>query len=494
MKNDLDPYLCLFEDCNQPDELYSHSDEWFAHLNQHAQRWRCSSHHDLDPFSTREEYIEHLRNVHNSKLSDAQLRVLANKSIRKAAKLFQSCPLCGKDEIEVDRRLEDHIVGHLRSLAIKSLPSYEEDIPDNDGIGMESIDVSRAQSRSTVKNLEDVTFLGFGTNFTLDELMNNSGQDENYNLNFLGVPHSDLDPGYDAWPTSWAYSSGDLTIHNSFMSGEEDPILQSILERQKDKVTVLDDQAREDLEPPLDHDGSDTSKTTRNDPPGQGEGPSTSDTDATDPLPSVAQSKPHWVELVFADPPNSHTEIHEPQRSKAWGPFIPANDGSGSASSAGPRLPDAARVLLRRSFDGDRLRLMIIINAANGGPYLVLRKDTGGAPLFSYRGIHEICTRRVDNALRLKRWSHSNQGPKFWAILSFVTWEGKEVALCTGNVLGLYTLKLRWERPSTDLVLYCVELTLFHCTLITLKVRNNLTVAMDPREFKFQDERRLFQA
>lgn len=46
----------------------------------------------------------------------------------------------------------------------------------------------------------------------------------------------------------------------------------------------------------------------------------------------------------------------------------------------------------------------------------------------------------------------------------------------------------------TLLVLACPELVLFHCTFIALKARNNLTVSMDPREYKFPNEKRLFQA
>ncbi|KAH8788459.1 hypothetical protein F5883DRAFT_5748 [Diaporthe sp. PMI_573] len=175
-------------------------------------------------------------------------------------------------------------------------------------------------------------------------------------------------------------------------------------------------------------------------------------------VPLGRSEKPHWAEHVFADPPSSHTDMHEPQRSQARGPFIPA---AGGAGGAGPRLPDSAKTLLRRSFDGDRLGLLIIINAANGGPYFVLRVYAGGQQLFSYRGIHEICVHQVGNTLRLKRWSHSLHGPKLWAVLSFVTWE---------------------------------ELVLFHCTFIALKARNNLTVNMDPREYKFPNEKRLFQA
>lgn len=136
----------------------------------------------------------------------------------------------------------------------------------------------------------------------------------------------------------------------------------------------------------------------------------------------LAREKPHWAETVFAHPPSSHTDMHEPLRSQARGPFVPAAGPAG----AGARLPDAAKTLLRRSFDSDRLGLLVIVNAANGGPYFVLRVYANGAQFFSYRGIHEICVQQAGNSLKLKRWSHSIQGPKLWAVLSFVTWEGKE--------------------------------------------------------------------
>lgn len=48
---------------------------------------------------------------------------------------------------------------------------------------------------------------------------------------------------------------------------------------------------------------------------------------------------------------------------------------------------------------------------------------------------------------------------------------------------------------SADLALLSrTELVLFHCTFIALKARNNLTVNMDPRECKFPNEKRLYQA
>ncbi|KAH7198904.1 uncharacterized protein B0J16DRAFT_392720 [Fusarium flagelliforme] len=65
-----------------------------------------------------------------------------NKNDR-AAKLFLVCPLCGQDNVESNSRLEDHVAGYLRSLALKSLPSYHEDILDEDQNGNDSIEKHR---------------------------------------------------------------------------------------------------------------------------------------------------------------------------------------------------------------------------------------------------------------------------------------------------------------------------------------------------------------
>ncbi|KND87725.1 hypothetical protein TOPH_07645, partial [Tolypocladium ophioglossoides CBS 100239] len=146
---DLDAYVCLFEQCESPEELFSHSSQWLKHMREHAQRWRCTSKSHEEFLSiTRAEYIEHLKTTHGSRLTDAQLRVLADKSARTIGPLFKSCPLCGTEETRGS--MEEHVVGHLRLLAIKSLPAYEDEgsgDPEN-----ASKSASGPRSRSTVQD------------------------------------------------------------------------------------------------------------------------------------------------------------------------------------------------------------------------------------------------------------------------------------------------------------------------------------------------------
>ncbi|KAK5992076.1 hypothetical protein PT974_05473 [Cladobotryum mycophilum] len=62
------------------------------------------------------------------KFTDAQLGALADKNARAMSPMFQSCPLCGA--YEVDGGMEIHVVGHLRLLALKSLPTCGDLIED----------------------------------------------------------------------------------------------------------------------------------------------------------------------------------------------------------------------------------------------------------------------------------------------------------------------------------------------------------------------------
>ncbi|KAI0553244.1 hypothetical protein F4679DRAFT_532514 [Xylaria curta] len=154
VKNDLDPYVCMFEECDSPDELYKHSHEWLKHMREHSLRWRCTSksHGELI-YTTKDEYLAHMKTEHAMKLTDAQLKVLAERNGRTMGPMFKSCPLCGIEE--VDGSMEHHLVGHLRFFALKSLPSYEEELEELDESDSEQNSFASPQTRSTIRNARD---------------------------------------------------------------------------------------------------------------------------------------------------------------------------------------------------------------------------------------------------------------------------------------------------------------------------------------------------
>ncbi|KAI0861275.1 hypothetical protein F4860DRAFT_175243 [Xylaria cubensis] len=154
IKNDLDPYVCMFEECDSPHELYKHSHEWLKHMRGHSLRWRCASksHGELI-CATKDEYLAHMKTEHAIKLTDAQLKVLAERNGRMIGPMFKSCPLCGIEE--VDGSMEHHLVGHLRFFALKSLPSYEEEMEELDESDSEQNSFASPQTRSTIRNARD---------------------------------------------------------------------------------------------------------------------------------------------------------------------------------------------------------------------------------------------------------------------------------------------------------------------------------------------------
>lgn len=73
--------------------------------------------------------------------------MLAERNAQIIGPLFESCPFCGTKE----SRLEDHIVGHLRSLALKSLPPCQDDGLEDSKSEKGSLGLSEPASRSTIK-------------------------------------------------------------------------------------------------------------------------------------------------------------------------------------------------------------------------------------------------------------------------------------------------------------------------------------------------------
>ncbi|KAG4258878.1 hypothetical protein FPRO03_13344 [Fusarium proliferatum] len=157
VKNDLEPYVCLFETCHTPEHLYAHSNTWIKHMAEHALRWRCASRrHDEFVTDSREHYLDHMKNSHPELFTDVQLEVLADRNGRTSGPLFRTCPLCGEEK--GTSSLIDHLVGHMRSLAIKSLPPHHGDANDIDAADVEqhSWGSSLPHSRSTIKNASKV--------------------------------------------------------------------------------------------------------------------------------------------------------------------------------------------------------------------------------------------------------------------------------------------------------------------------------------------------
>ncbi|KAL7910878.1 hypothetical protein GGI35DRAFT_445858 [Trichoderma velutinum] len=146
VKNDLDSYVCLFEGCESPEEVYNNSSTWLKHMSSHYMRWRCVSKSHVEfQSTTKNEYIDHMKVDHPGKFSDAQLNILAIRNARPTSSMFKPCPLCGNKEFDGNRA--DHVAGHLLLLALKSLPIYEDHIDEQKEVEYQQHHLSVSNTR-----------------------------------------------------------------------------------------------------------------------------------------------------------------------------------------------------------------------------------------------------------------------------------------------------------------------------------------------------------
>ncbi|KAG5925768.1 hypothetical protein E4U42_003956 [Claviceps africana] len=85
-------------------------------------------------------------------LSDARIQVLAERNCRFKFPLFDFCPLCGVCQPLGGGAIEDHVVGHLRHLALKFLPISEEEELDESNASETGKFSLGLQSRKTISS------------------------------------------------------------------------------------------------------------------------------------------------------------------------------------------------------------------------------------------------------------------------------------------------------------------------------------------------------
>ncbi|KAF3769615.1 hypothetical protein M406DRAFT_348801 [Cryphonectria parasitica EP155] len=111
--HDLRPYMCTYEDCRNPTQLYDRRQDWIQHEN--------SAHRRI--FVELDAYKHHLRSDHaesyGSDESSASRVLQASESIRDT--VDRPCPIC-MITLGTARAMQDHIVLHLERFACFSLP------------------------------------------------------------------------------------------------------------------------------------------------------------------------------------------------------------------------------------------------------------------------------------------------------------------------------------------------------------------------------------
>jgi len=127
---DLDPYVCPFPDCRDSNLMFSDVKRWLHHIEwDHARQWCCTANgHTKQIFESESAFEEHMRSCHSGAFAESHLPALKRRAATPGVP-FTSCPFCTELPEPEDTdlaaqwdRLRNHVAGHLRSLALVSLP------------------------------------------------------------------------------------------------------------------------------------------------------------------------------------------------------------------------------------------------------------------------------------------------------------------------------------------------------------------------------------
>lgn len=147
LQQDLQPYVCLYEECLQFVRTFSSVKHWVQHINDfHLSQWICPLHRASEApkftFETESALGEHLNQAHGAEYSVSQTKTILRQGKRKAPgkpQLFESCPFC--NECSKDSNMgnfEQNIASHLLDISLMSLP-WRDDVEDEKGSQQSSV-------------------------------------------------------------------------------------------------------------------------------------------------------------------------------------------------------------------------------------------------------------------------------------------------------------------------------------------------------------------
>jgi hypothetical protein len=249
--NDLEPYVCVFEDCNDAHRLFRDRAAWLSHMQEtHTKQWTCTAAgHKLCVFETEQGFEDHMRVDHAAGFKESQLPWYKKRSQGPAASTFSACPLCGyeptKEKINtltnakgsdkkqkyerskiISEDIVKHLAGHLQEISMKALPWQEnvEEEPSEKGASKHADEGHESgDDRSSLLDVDTDASLQFdddpqvvqGTGWEYDDpAAADSG--------FILRPYAT----YESYREEWGFIR-----QSEYYGHDRDPILQKLLRR-----------------------------------------------------------------------------------------------------------------------------------------------------------------------------------------------------------------------------------------------------------------------
>jgi hypothetical protein len=132
---DLQPYICTYEYCEDGDHLYSSRREWQEHERAfHRQVWQCFKHASAK-FTDRSALQQHLQAQHDHEATERQIESLLEESKASVVDNRSQCPFCNSFG-PFERSLEEHMAAHMERLATFAISRAldeegEGDVPED---------------------------------------------------------------------------------------------------------------------------------------------------------------------------------------------------------------------------------------------------------------------------------------------------------------------------------------------------------------------------
>lgn len=247
---DIDPYVCLFEDCIESHTLFKTAEEWLGHMQwQHNVVYACQAvGHENVVFAHANDLESHLRKDHPGAFTESQLLSLVNQSALPGTDTFSnlntsysvaesSCLLCnnfdssnGDNEVantDSEQKMQNHILEHLEALALLAIPG-DDDLDEVQS----NVRQSSRNARASLETDSDNSFL---------TSLEDTG---------ARAPDDDLVPDCNVYNDHWVAALTNIR-HAKFPEPDKDPV--HIYMQAKHNKRDLEFQIRDSLLPPSDH-------------------------------------------------------------------------------------------------------------------------------------------------------------------------------------------------------------------------------------------------
>ncbi|KAH7380831.1 hypothetical protein BKA64DRAFT_630742 [Cadophora sp. MPI-SDFR-AT-0126] len=249
--DDLEPYICVFEDCSDAHRLFRDRAAWLSHMQEtHTRQWTCrAAGHKLLIFETEQGFEDHMRLDHANGFKESQLPWYKKRSQGPATSLFSECPLCGYEPAEeqvnslinatgsdnrqknerskiISDDISRHLAGHLQAISMKALP-WQEDVDEE----LSEKGASKHADEGHKSNDDLASQLAIELT-TLNIFEDDSNAVQDIEWQFVDPAAADHGIAFKSWATYESYQDEwGFLPQSDYYGHDRDPILQKLLRR-----------------------------------------------------------------------------------------------------------------------------------------------------------------------------------------------------------------------------------------------------------------------